>query len=102
MRQIFVITLLLILCVTVVPLTGCQSTTRINQIAHNALYYDGKEVTIIGTAGGTENIPALNKVGYNLDDGSGSIFVFTEQKPPEKGTQITVKGTISSECKNGK
>ena len=101
MRRILIIALVLALLVTAVPLTGCRSTIRINYIVANSHYYEGKEVKISGKAGNFEIIPALNKVAYRVTDDSGSIRVFTDQEPPEKGVQISVKGTVLASVKMG-
>jgi hypothetical protein len=67
-------------------------TTRIGDILQHPRDYDGKIVTVAGTAKGVASIGPLRS--FVLDDGTGSIRVLTERAVPREGEQIEVHGTV--------
>ena len=89
----------------VVMLTGifaaaCPDRTSIGDIAANPSKYQNKEVAIAGTVRDSYgvNIPGTPIRGgaYKIDDGTGSIWILTEEGVPTKGAQIGVKGVVGS------
>jgi hypothetical protein len=88
-----------------VVLTGlfaaaCPERTSIADIEANPSRYQNKEVAIAGTVQDSYgvNIPGTRIRGgaYKIDDGTGSIWIVTEDAVPTKGTQIGVKGIIGN------
>ena len=88
-----------------VVLTGllaaaCPDRTSIADIEANPSRYQNKEVAIAGTVKDSYgiNIPGTRLRGgaYKIDDGTGSIWILTEEGVPTKGTQVGVKGIIGS------
>ena len=79
---------------------ACPDRTSIADIEANPSRYQNKEVAIAGTVRDSYgvNIPGTRIRGgaYKIDDGTGSIWVVTEEGVPTKGTQIGVKGIIGS------
>ena len=79
---------------------GCPDRTSIADIEANPSKYQNKDVVIAGTVRDSYgvNIPGTKIRGgaYKIDDGTGSIWIVTENSVPTKGTQIGVKGTIGS------
>jgi hypothetical protein len=79
---------------------GCPDRTSIRDIEANPSRYENKEVVIAGTVRDSYgvNIPGTKIRGgaYKIDDGTGSIWIVTENAVPTKGTQIGVKGIIGS------
>jgi hypothetical protein len=79
---------------------GCPDRTRIGDIEANPSRYQNKEVVIAGTVKDSYgiNIPGTQMRGgaYKVDDGSGAIWIFTEEGVPTKGAQVGVKGIIGS------
>ena len=79
---------------------ACPDRTRIGQIEANPSRYQNKEVVIAGTVKDSYgiNIPGTQMRGgaYKIDDGSGAIWIFTEEGVPTKGAQVGVKGIIGS------
>lgn len=79
---------------------GCPDRTSIRDIEANPSRYENKEVVVAGTVRDSYgvNIPGTKIRGgaYKIDDGTGSIWIVTENAVPTKGTQIGVKGIIGS------
>lgn len=83
------------LFVLVLSSSGCSST-KIGDILDSTSQFEGKEVTIKGTVGDTVWFGLLERGGYQLGDGTGNIWIITNQPPPEKGKSVSVKGTVQS------
>lgn len=79
---------------------ACPERTSIADIAANPSKYATKDVAIAGTVQDSYgvSIPGTPIRGgaYKIDDGTGSIWIFTEDTVPTKGTQLGVKGRIGS------
>jgi hypothetical protein len=79
---------------------ACPERTSIADIAANPSKYATKDVAIAGTVQDSYgvSIPGTPIRGgaYKIDDGTGSIWIFTEDAVPTKGTQLGVKGRIGS------
>ena len=79
---------------------ACPDRTSIGDIAANPSRYQNKEVAIAGTVRDSYgvNIPGTRVRGgaYKIDDGTGSIWIVTEDAVPTRGTQVGVKGKIGS------
>lgn len=67
-------------------LTACPSQTTISKINQNPARYHGKEIGIVGTV--TDSYGALGTGVYELDDGTGRIWVATTRGVPAKGTRV--------------
>ena len=81
-------------------LAACPDRTSIADIEANPSRYQNKEVAIAGTVQDSYgiNIPGTRLRGgaYKIDDGTGSIWILTEQGVPTKGAQIGVTGRVGS------
>jgi hypothetical protein len=79
---------------------ACPDRVSIGDIEANPSRYQNKEVAIAGTVQDSYgvNIPGTRVRGgaYKIDDGTGSIWVVTEEGVPTKGAQIGVKGIIGN------
>jgi hypothetical protein len=79
---------------------ACPDRTSIADIESNPSRYQNKEVAIAGTVQDSYgvNIPGTRIRGgaYKIDDGTGSIWIVTENAVPTKGTQVGVKGIIGN------
>lgn len=79
---------------------ACPERTSIADIEANPSRYQNKEVAIAGTVQDSYgiNIPGTRLRGgaYKIDDGTGSIWILTEEGVPTKGAQIGVKGRVGS------
>ncbi len=80
--------------------TGCPERKSIADIESNPSKYLNKEVAVAGVVKDSYgiNVPLTNIRGgvYKIDDGTGSLWVFTENSVPTKGTQIGVKGRLQN------
>jgi len=79
---------------------ACPDRTSIADIEANPSRYQNKEVVIAGTVRDSYgvNIPGTKIRGgaYKIDDGTGSIWIVTEDAVPTKGAQVGVKGVIGN------
>lgn len=79
---------------------ACPKRESIQSIEANPSKYYNKEVGIAGTVrdGYGLNVPLTQIRGgiYKVDDGTGSIWVVTQNSVPSKGTKIGVKGKIQN------
>ena len=75
-------------------LTACPSQTNISKINSDPGRYRGKEVGIVGTV--TNSYGFLGNGAYELDDGTGKIWVATKRGIPSKGAHVGTKGYIQN------
>jgi len=92
LRFIFIAVLIL----TLVLAIGCKSTTKIGDILADGSPYEGKTIVIKGTVGETVWLAVAEKGTYQVGDGTGTIWIITDQPPPQKGLSITTEGTVQS------
>ena len=64
----------------------------INQIKADPGRYANHEVGVIGKV--TRSYSVLGKGAYEIDDGSGRLWVVSEGGVPREGARVAVKGTI--------
>jgi len=79
---------------------ACPERTSIADIETNPSKYQNKEVAIAGTVKDSYGISIpgtpLRGGAYKIDDGTGSMWILTEDSVPTKGAQIGVKGLVGS------
>jgi len=73
-------------------LTACPSKTTIAKINQNPSRYQNQQVGLIGTV--TDSYGVLGNGIYELDDGTGRIWVMTTRGVPTKGTRVGVSGQV--------
>jgi hypothetical protein len=74
-------------------LAGCASTVRIGELLAQPQRYDGETVHIEGTV--TRSAGILGVGGYEVDDGTGQIFVVAQGGGvPAQGSRTKVSGTF--------
>ena len=73
-------------------LTACPSQTNIAKINADPDRYRGKEIGIAGTV--TNSYGALGTGAYEIDDGTGKLWVATRRGVPSRGSQIGAKGYV--------
>ena len=66
--------------------------TKIGRIEDNPSRYRNHTVRIEGNV--TNSIGAGIAGGYQVDDGTGKIFVISNRVVPRKGTRVSVSGTV--------
>lgn len=79
---------------------ACPERISIADIEANPSRYQNKEIAIAGTVRDSYgvSIPGTPIRGgaYKIDDGTGSIWIVTEDSVPTNGAQVGVKGLIGS------
>jgi hypothetical protein len=74
-------------------LAGCASTIRISELLAQPGRYDGETVQVEGTV--TRSAGVLGVGGYEVDDGTGTIFVVAQGGGvPAQGSRTRVRGTF--------
>lgn len=100
MRYLAKITMAMVILTAALYTAGCPERTSIADIEANPSRYQNKDVVIAGTVRDSYgiSIPGTKYGGgtYKLDDGTGTIWVITNDSVPSKGTQIGIKGTIGT------
>jgi hypothetical protein len=72
-------------------MVGCEQKT-INQIKADPGRYANKEVAVVGKV--VSSYSLLGKGAYEIDDGTGKIWVVSQTGVPREGAKIVVRGTI--------
>ena len=83
-------------CITLLALalTGCPERIRIGDIQHDPGRYYDKEVTVAGRV--VRSYGALGQGVYEIDDGTGTMWVIAQGNPPNKGAELAVTGTFGN------
>jgi hypothetical protein len=92
MRQGFPFVRLVLLFCGALLLTACSMHTTIGELAADPGRYHNKDIAIAGTV--TESYGAFGAGVYAIDDGSGTLWVATQQGMPGRGTRVDVKGRL--------
>lgn len=90
MKRSFLILALLLIS----ALWYCASTVQISDIRNSPNQYHNKRVTLSGTVDETITLPILGVGVYQLNDGTGTIWVKPKEMTVAKGDQVMVTGTI--------
>ncbi len=77
-----------------IVLIQCAASVRISDIRDNPSQFQNKKVTIGGTVDEALTLPILGVGVYQLNDGTGKIWVKPEGTVPEKGEDVMVTGTL--------
>lgn len=97
MKKLLIVGFLLVVGLMTV---ACPERKSIGDIEANPSRYQNKEVAVAGVVRDAYgvNIPFTKVRGgvYKVDDGTGSIWVFTENGVPSKGTEVGVKGKLQN------
>jgi hypothetical protein len=73
-------------------LTACPKQETISRINADPGRYRNKEVGIIGTV--TDSYGVLGNGAYEIDDGTGRLWVVTTRGVPSRGSRVGTKGKI--------
>lgn len=73
-------------------LTACPSQTTISKINADPARYRNKEVAIVGTV--KDSYGALGQGAYEIDDGTGRLWVVTRRGVPARGARVGAKGRV--------
>jgi hypothetical protein len=72
-------------------MSGCEQKT-INQIKAEPNRYANHEVAVVGTV--TRSVSLLGTGAYEVEDGTGKLWVVSKTGVPREGARVVVKGTI--------
>ncbi len=72
--------------------TACPSKTTISKINADPARYRNKEVGIVGTV--RDSYGVLGNGAYELDDGTGRLWVVTKRGVPSRGARVGAKGRV--------
>lgn len=100
MKNITKLFLFVLVLTAAVFTAACPERTSIADIEANPSKYLNKQVAIAGTVKNSYgvNVPFTQIRGgaYEIDDGTGSMWIVTENAVPNKGAQLGVKGRIQN------
>jgi hypothetical protein len=74
-----------------VLLMACAAKT-VNDVMADPGRYRDREVSVKGEV--TESVGALGRGFFKLQDGSGSLWVYTTRGLPRKGARVSSRGTV--------
>jgi hypothetical protein len=86
------INLSLLLLIGTLLLTACPERASISKIMADPAKYRNKEVGITGTV--TDAYGVLNTGAYEIDDGTGKMWVVTRRGVPARGSHVGAKGRV--------
>ena len=72
--------------------TACPSQTTISKINADPARYRDKEVAIVGTV--RDSYGVLGNGAYEIDDGTGRLWVVTKRGVPSRGARVGAKGRV--------
>ncbi len=75
----------------ILAMTGCEQKT-INEIRADPARYANKDVSVVGTV--TRSYSLLGRGAYEVEDGTGKLWVVSDKGVPREGARVGVKGTI--------
>ncbi len=73
-------------------LTACPQRETISRINADPGRYRNKEVGVVGTV--TDSYGVLGNGAYEVDDGTGKLWVVTRRGVPSRGSRIGAKGRV--------
>lgn len=84
----------IVLIVGTLFLTACPNRESISKINADPDRFRNKDVSVAGSV--IDSYGALGMGAYELDDGTGRIWVVSKQGVPAKGSQIGARGRVRS------
>jgi hypothetical protein len=85
---------LAVLICTTLLFTACPNQESIARISADPGRYQNRDVIVSGRV--TNSYGVLGRGAYELDDGTGKIWVVTETGVPSKGSRVGVQGRVQS------
>jgi len=75
----------------VLIMSGCEQKS-INEIRAEPSRYANREVSVVGNV--IRSFSVLGRGAYEIEDGTGKLWVVSETGVPREGAKVVVKGTI--------
>lgn len=106
MKRIAFVILMIIAVLGMAMLSGCKDNDRvkISSILNQPDKYLDREVKVAGEVTKRYEVDLfIAEAGaYQIDDGTGKIWIITKTGVPKEGVKVGLKGTVSSGLKFGK
>ena len=83
--------ILTVLSVTALVSAACTART-VNQVIADPSRYRNREVKLSGTV--VDSYSLVNRGAYRIDDGTGQLWIVSDNGVPRKTARVDVKGTI--------
>ena len=83
--------ILTVLSVTAFVSAACAART-VNQVIADPSRYRNREVKLSGTV--VDSYSLVNRGAYRIDDGTGQLWIVSDNGVPRKSARVDVKGTI--------
>ena len=80
-------------------LSACPSQTTISKINADPARYKTKDVGIVGTV--TDSYGVMGNGAYEIDDGTGRIWVVTTRGVPARGARVGTSGRVHTSFSYG-
>ena len=80
--------------ILVFTVSSCGTYTHVSKINSEPQKYQGKQVLVKGKVVETFAIPFVQKGMYQIDDGTGEIWIMSQERVPFRGEKVTVKGKV--------
>jgi hypothetical protein len=90
-RRLTKIFALLLLSCGLLVLVACERKS-IDQVLADPQHYAHRDVVIVGSV--VKSYSVLGFGAYQLDDGTGKLWVVSKEGVPREGARVGVKGTI--------
>lgn len=74
---------------------GCGAT-KVSDITQNVDNFKDRHVSLRGKVVETLALPFVHRGAYQLDDGTGKLWIIPAGDVPERGKQLRVTGTVRS------
>ena len=83
--------MLTVVSVTTLALGGCAGRT-VNQVLADPSRYRNRDVKLSGTV--VDSYSLVNRGAYRIDDGTGQLWIVSDNGVPRKSARVKVTGTI--------
>ena len=83
--------ILAILLLWALAMWGCEQKT-INEIRADPGRYANRDVAVVGKV--TKSVSVLGRGAYEIEDGTGKLWVISQTGVPREGARVVVKGKI--------
>ena len=80
----------------IIFVSGCAFRVQVSEIKRRPQKYENKQVSVKGKVVETVGIPFVQKGVYQIDDGSGRIWVVSQKHRPSRSDKVSVKGVVKT------
>ena len=80
----------------IILVSGCAFRVQVSEIKRRPEKYENKQVSVRGKVVESVGIPLVQKGVYQIDDGSGRIWVVSQNHRPSRGEKVSVKGEVKT------